>query len=1000
MGCGASSPMPVDNLPNKHSLLLPTSSTTLNQQSDLNQHSKRDRRRTDKNEIIQNFLLLWLDAKIDESSEDYRNSIKHLQRTVNTIKPYRDTEECINYISKLENEKAFLIISGALCESVVPRVHNMTQLYSIYVFCQKKEKYEEWAKEWSKVKDIFTEIIPICDAVRQSARQCDEDSIVVNAVSSLNQIEPLFMYTQFFKEIILEIDFDENKQINELAVYAREKYAGNGEHLAIINEFVRDYRSHLEENNKSVWWYTRECFIYHMLNKALGKLQVETLLKMGIFIRDLHRNIEKLHAEQTNEMSDGTTKEIMVYRGKAMTQEDFNKIKQGGLLSFNNFLSTSTDRTVAIGFIQEGLESKKIGVLFKMNIDRSSASSSPPFARINEHSYFKKENEILFSMHTVFRVHQIEEKKHDGIKFWRVKLTLTNANDDQQLSTLMKRIRQEITGTGWQKMGKLLWKLGENHKAEELYNMLLNEASNENDESYCYHYLGMIKNDLGQYNEAIEFYQKSLDIKEKTLPPNHPDLASSYNNIGLVYKNMGEYSKALTYYEKDLEIGLKALPPNHPDLAISYGNIGSVYRNMGEYSKALSSYERSLAIRKIALPPNHPDLATSYNNIGNVYKDMGEYSKALSSHERSLEIRKIALPPNHPDLAASYLNIGLVYNNMGEYSKALSSYERSLEIWKIALPSNHPNLAASYNNIGMVYDNMGEYSKALSSYERSLEIQKIALPPNHPDLAASYNNIGMVYDNMGEYSKALSSYERSLEIKKIALPPHHPLLASSYNNIGNVYAKMGEYSKALSSYERSLEIRKIALPPNHPHLASSYNNIGSVYYNMGEYSKALSSYERSLEIKKIALPPNHPDLAQSYNNIGNVYNNMGEYSKALSSYERSLDIDKKVLPPNHPDLASDYNNIGEVYRNMGEYSKALSSYERSLEIFKIALPPNHPSLATSYNNIGMVCDEMGEYSKALSFLQKGLDIRQKSLPPNHPDIAQSKSNIEDVKKKM
>ncbi|CAF1434436.1 unnamed protein product, partial [Rotaria sordida] len=664
------------------------------------------------------------------------------------IKPYRDTEECINYISELENEKAFLIISGALCESVVPRVHNMTQLYSIYVFCRKKEKYEEWAKQWSKVKGIFTEIILICDAVRQSARQCDEDSIVVNAVSSLNQIEPLFMYTQFFKEIILEIDFDGNKQINELAEYAREKYAGNDEQLAIINEFVRDYRSHLKENNKSVWWYTRECFIYHMLNKALAKLQVETLLKMGIFIRDLHRNIEKLHAEQTNETFDGATKEITVYRGKAMTQEDFNKIKQGGLLSFNNFLSTSTDRTVAIGFIQEGLESKKIGVLFKMNIDRSSASSSAPFARINEHSYFKKENEILFSMHTVFRVHQIEEKKHDGIKFWRVKLTLTNANDDQQLSTLMESIRQEITGTGWQKMGTLLRKLGENNKAEQLYNMLLNEAPNENHESYCYHCLGMIKYNLGQYNEAIKFYQKSLDIKEKTLPPNHPDLAASYNNIGAVYFNMGEYSKALSSHERALEIKKIALPPNHPDLAASYNNIGAVYFNMGEYSKALSSYERSLEIRKIALPPNHPDLASSYNNIGNVYYNMGEYSKALSSYERSLEIKKIALPPNHPSLAASYNNIGMVYDNMGEYSKALSSYERSLEIRKIALPPNHPDLAASYNNIGSVYNNMGEYSKALSYYEKAQDIWKKSLPSNHPHIALVKRNIDIVKEKM------------------------------------------------------------------------------------------------------------------------------------------------------------------------------------------------------------------------------------------------------------
>ncbi|CAF4211347.1 unnamed protein product [Rotaria sordida] len=486
-----------------------------------------------------------------------------------------------------------------------------------------------------------------------------------------------------------------------------------------------------------------------MLNKALGKLQVETLLKMGIFIRDLHRNIEKLHAEQTNEMSDGTTKEITVYRGKAMTQEDFNKIKQGGLLSFNNFLSTSTDRTVAIGFIQEGLESKEIGVLFKMNIDRSSASSSAaPFASINKYSYFKKENEILFSMHTVFRVHQIEEKKHDGIKFWRVKLTLTNAKDDQQLSTLMESIRQEITGTGWQKMGLLLWKLGENNKAEQLYNMLLNEASNENDESYCYHCLGMIKDDLGEYNEAIKFYQKSLDIKEKTLPPNDIGLAWPYNNIGLVYYNMGEYSKAL------------------------------------------SSHERSLEIKKIALPPNHPDFAASYNNIGLVYKDMGEYSKALTYYEKDLEISLKALPPNHPDLASSYNNIGAVYYNMGEYSKALSSHERSLEIKKIALPLNHPSLAASYNNIGNVYYNMGEYSKALSSHERSLEIRKIALPPNHPDLASSYNNIGNVCDNMGEYSKALSYYGKAQDIWKKSLPSNHPHSALVKRSIENVKKKM------------------------------------------------------------------------------------------------------------------------------------------------------------------------------------------------------------------
>ncbi|CAF5149914.1 unnamed protein product, partial [Rotaria sp. Silwood1] len=124
----------------------------------------------------------------------------------------------------------------------VPRIHNMDQIHSIYVFCRKQEKYEEWAKDWSKIKGIHTEITPICDSAQQSARQCDEDSIVVSAVSSSNQIEPTFMYTQLFKEIILEIDFDEKKEINNLAKYAREKYAGNDKQLEIINEFAQKYQ--------------------------------------------------------------------------------------------------------------------------------------------------------------------------------------------------------------------------------------------------------------------------------------------------------------------------------------------------------------------------------------------------------------------------------------------------------------------------------------------------------------------------------------------------------------------------------------------------------------------------------------------------------------------------------------------------------------------------------------------------------------------------------------
>ena len=66
------------------------------------------------------------------------------------------------------------------------------------------------------------------------------------------------------------------------------------------------------------------------------------------------------------------------------------------------------------------------------------------------------------------------------------------------------------------------------------------------------------------------------------LPKDHPHLATSYSNIRLVYNDMREYSKALEYYQKSIEIKKIALPKKHSKLATSYNNIALVYNNMRE----------------------------------------------------------------------------------------------------------------------------------------------------------------------------------------------------------------------------------------------------------------------------------------------------------------------------------------------------------------------------------------------------------------------------------
>jgi tetratricopeptide (TPR) repeat protein len=75
-----------------------------------------------------------------------------------------------------------------------------------------------------------------------------------------------------------------------------------------------------------------------------------------------------------------------------------------------------------------------------------------------------------------------------------------------------------------------------------------------------------IYDSIGEYSKALSSYEKVLEIKEQSLPLNHPNLATSYHNIGAVHSNMGEYSKALSFYQRAVDIGQQSLSLNHPDL--------------------------------------------------------------------------------------------------------------------------------------------------------------------------------------------------------------------------------------------------------------------------------------------------------------------------------------------------------------------------------------------------------------------------------------------------
>ena len=83
-------------------------------------------------------------------------------------------------------------------------------------------------------------------------------------------------------------------------------------------------------------------------------------------------------------------------------------------------------------------------------------------------------------------------------------------------------------------------------------------------------------------------------------------LAASYNNVGYTYGMQDDWEKQLEYYHEALNIRERVLPSNHPDIASSCNNLAESYAWQGQYAEALKWERRALEIAEHSLPEDHP----------------------------------------------------------------------------------------------------------------------------------------------------------------------------------------------------------------------------------------------------------------------------------------------------------------------------------------------------------------------------------------------------------
>ena len=103
-------------------------------------------------ENLEMFCLIWLDANPSEG----RDTEQKLRALINHLKKFQDVKRCQEYIEqRTQHDRLVLIVSGQLGREIVPNIHKLRQVISIFVYCMNRQANEQWSSKFAKVKSYF-----------------------------------------------------------------------------------------------------------------------------------------------------------------------------------------------------------------------------------------------------------------------------------------------------------------------------------------------------------------------------------------------------------------------------------------------------------------------------------------------------------------------------------------------------------------------------------------------------------------------------------------------------------------------------------------------------------------------------------------------------------------------------------------------------------------------------------------------------------------------------
>lgn len=362
------------------------------------------------------------------------------------------------------------------------------------------------------------------------------------------------------------------------------------------------------------------------------------------------------------------------------------------------------------------------------------------------------------------------------IYFYKAEKMFTNTNDKTSLAKVL--------------LNKALLQFNESDflgsEKTVVKTLRLFRAENTKDVFFeSYNLLGIIYNELEEFDKALEFHKKALNIsKDKEIPSVYQSRATSLNNIGYVYQNLQNHKKSQEYYLEGLQ--QKNLKYDKPSLyAMLLDNLAYSRFRLNQRNELPELFLKSLKLRDSlkltsGIVANKIHLSEYYNFHKDNVKALQYAKEALFSARKDNNYRNVLIalkqmgvvePQNATRYSKEYIQIN---DSLQKAERKMGEKFSRIEYETDVLKSENTDLVVQNRNLFYVFSILTLLGLFTFAFMTQKNKHKLLMFKEQQQLANAE-----IYNLMISQQKSIEE-NRTKEKKRVARELHDGVLGKIF----------------------------------------------------------------------------------------------------------------------------------------------------------------------------------------------------------------------------